>query len=140
MYLSSNAEEVLFEVFHTYQKRKRQGMSHIEAKEFQLPLPGDDFINEFESINKQLVDYNAIEINDVSKTYTLTRTGIDYCMRIEYDEYTFEVAKEAAARAAHAQQQAAIAEKDSNFAKVLSVISAVGTFGAFVAAALGLFF
>ena len=140
MCLSSNAEEVLFEVFHAYQKRKRQGMSHIRSKEFQLPLPGNAFINELESISEQLVDCNAIEINNASQTYTLTRTGIDYCMRIEYDEYTFEIAKEAAANAALAQQQAAIAEKESSFAKVLSVISAIGTFGAFVAAVLALFF
>ncbi len=139
MYLSSNAEEVLFEIFHAYQNRKRQGIPHIKAKEFQFPLPGDVFISGLESIAEDLVDHNVIVVDDEKQTYTLTRIGIDYCMHIEYDEYTFEIAKEAAAKAAHAQQQAAIAEKASNLAKVLSIISAIGTFGAFIVALFALF-
>ena len=73
-----------------------------------------------------------IEEDIPNQTYVLTRIGIDYCMRIEYDEYTFEIAKEAVAKAA-------IAEKASNLATILSIISAAGTFGAFIVAIVALF-
>lgn len=138
MYLSNSAEETLFHIFHEYQRRKRSGASHMEARCFQFPIPGDAFLNGL-SVQDELTNLHMIEVSDCEESFVFTRTGIDYCMHIEYDEYTFEIAKNAYMQATLAQQRAENAKKDAYFSKILSVISAVGTFGAFIIACIALF-
>lgn len=113
------AETLLFNLYHTFRQRVKNGESRINAADFSKPLDKslfpDEFLLGFEDVIENARSQGWIEV--LSMAYSLTATGIEYAQKYEQKEHLIDAAEAAIRQANAAEKTAALAQQEADQAK-----------------------
>ena len=117
--VSIAAETLLFNLYHTFRQRVKNGENRIKAADFSKPLDKslfpDEFLLGFEDVIETARSQGWIE--ELTMEYELTVAGIEYAQRYEQKEHLIDAAEAAIRQANAAEKTAVLAQQEADQAK-----------------------
>ena len=140
--VSIAAETLLFNLYHAFRQRVKNGENRIKAADFSKPLDkslfSDEFLLGFEDVIETARSQGWIEV--LTTAYSLTAAGIEYAQKYEQKEHLIDAAEAAIRQANAAEKTAALAQQEADQAKQDAFRSNLFAVASLVVSILGLIF
>jgi hypothetical protein len=117
--VSIAAETLLFNLYHTFRQRIKNGKNRMEAVRFSKPLDESLFPDLLLLGLEDGIEIARSQgwIEELTMDYELTVAGIEYAQRYEQKEHLIDAAEAAIRQANAAEKNAALAQQEADQAK-----------------------